>query len=103
MKLRIFWSSLKVKVLFAAFVTCIPILILFFWMNYHSIGLIQQHIYENNLDILNLNMKQLDSELMKVSGYLVNESYRRQDIDQFASPDEIIRYNVSIQYNERLK
>ena len=37
MKLRIFWSSLKVKVLFAAFVTCIPILILFFWMNYHSI------------------------------------------------------------------
>uniref|UniRef100_UPI003FD8266E sensor histidine kinase n=1 Tax=Eisenbergiella tayi TaxID=1432052 RepID=UPI003FD8266E len=103
MKLRIFWSSLKVKVLFAAFVTCIPILILFFWMNYHSIGLIQQHIYENNLDILNLNMKQLDSELMKVSGYLVNESSSRQDIDQFASPDEIIRYNVSIQYNERLK
>ena len=67
-------DSLKFRVLFIVFATCIPVLLLFFIMNQYSVNVIQQKIYENNLDILSLNVKQMDSELSKVRSYILNDT-----------------------------
>lgn len=67
MNLRGRWNSLRVKVVVVVLFTCVPVLLLLFWMNYYSIGLIEQRIYENDYDILSLNMNLLDGELNKVS------------------------------------
>lgn len=99
-------DSLKVKVLSIVFFTCVPVLFLLFWMNYYSINLIEQRIYENDYDILNLNVYQLDEELNKVSNYLVREALYRSDTEEYAATNVEIsepaaqRYKQAILENE---
>ncbi len=87
MNLRRKWNSLKVRVIVVVLFTCVPVLLLLFWMNYYSIALIEQRIYENDYDILSLNMNLLDGELNRVSNWLVSEALYRTDKEEFASAD----------------
>lgn len=98
MNIRTFWNSIRVKVLLVSFVICIPIFILLFWINNYSIALMQQHIYENNLDTLRLHMKQFDSEMSKVSNYLMTEYEAGSHIADFTSNDKLQQYEAGIYY-----
>lgn len=102
MNLRRHWNSLKTKVFSIVFFTCIPILLLLFWMNYYSIGLIEQRIYENDYDILSLNMDLLDGELNKVSNWLINEALYRTDTNEFASDDSGVSEHAAQRYRQLL-
>ena len=95
-------NTLRVRILTIISVVCIPILVLFLLMNTYSIQMIQNRIYENNLDMLSMNTKQLDTELWKVSDYLMNECMKREDISQFASQDETEKYYTSISWTQKL-
>ncbi len=99
MNLRGRWNSLRVKVVVVVLFTCVPVLLLLFWMNYYSIGLIEQRIYENDYDILSLNMNLLDGELNKVSNWLVSEALYRTDTDEFSSADPGISEPAAQRYN----
>ncbi len=96
-------QTLKTKVLLVITAVCVPVLILFFWMNFFAIQQIQTHIFENNQDLLSLNVSQLDAELQKVSEYLLSESINSQQMALFASTDSLESYNGGILYTEKFR
>ena len=76
-------QTLKTKVLLVITAVCVPVLLLFFWMNFFAIQKIQNQIYENNQNLLRSNINQLDTELGKISEYLLNESNNDQQMNLF--------------------
>ena len=94
-------QTLKTKVLLVITAVCVPVLILFFWMNFFSIQKIQNQIYENNQNLLRSNVNQLDAELNKISEYLLNESTNDQQMNLFSSLDPVKSYNGAILYTRK--
>lgn len=94
-------QTLKTKVLLVIAAVCVPVLILFFWMNFFSIQKIQNQIYENNQNLLRSNVNQLDAELDKISEYLLNESMNDQQMNIFSSLDPAKSYNGAILYTRK--
>ena len=96
-------QTLKTKVLLVIAVVCIPVLILFFWMNSFSIRKSQNQIYENNQNLLSLNVSQLDAELQTAADYLLNETTDTQQMNLFSSKDPIESYKGEILYKEKFR
>ena len=94
-------QTLKTKVLLVITAVCVPVLLLFFWMNFFAIQKIQNQIYENNQNLLRSNINQLDTELGKISEYLLNESNNDQQMNLFSSMDPVKSYNGTILYTRK--
>lgn len=97
MKIR--FHSLRYRILLSVLGMSVPALILFFALNTYAVNKIQQQIYENNLNLLNVHNSMLDAELRTASGYLVSESIDKASINNFASVNDEKKYSGTISYH----
>lgn len=100
--LKYFLNSLRTKVIMVLIAACVPVMVLYFAMNYYSMRMVEERIYEHARDMLNSNMRRLDAGLEKVSDYLVNIRSNNHGVYQFASLDSRKQYNISIELSQDL-
>lgn len=97
--MKIQLNSLRYKIFLTVLGISIPAIILFFAINTYAIKKIQQQIYNNNLNLMNVHISELETELISASNILLKESIDNSSINTFASLDSKTRYSAVIAYH----
>lgn len=96
-----FRKSLKYKIIIPALGLSLPAILLLFIINIYAVERIQRQLYSTNLNMMNVHISELESELMSASSVLLTESIQANGINNFASSDNKARYDATIEYNLR--
>lgn len=96
-----FRKSLKYKIIIPALGLSLPAILLLFVINIYAVERIQRQLYSTNLNMMNVHISELESELMSASSVLLTESIQANGINNFASSDNKARYDATIEYNLR--
>ncbi|OUP84170.1 hypothetical protein B5F07_08515 [Lachnoclostridium sp. An169] len=98
MKYR-FRKSLRYKIIIPVLGLSLPAIILLFIINTYAVERIQRQLYSTNLNMMNVHISELESELTSASSVLLNQSIQTNWINNFASFDSRERYNATIEYH----
>ena len=85
--MKIQLSSLRYKIFLTVLGISVPAILLFFAINTYAIKKIQQQIYNNNLNLMNVHISELETELASASNKLLKQSIDNSSINNFASSD----------------
>ena len=97
--MKIQLSSLRYKIFLTVLGISVPAILLFFAINTYAIKKIQQQIYNNNLNLMNVHISELETELASASNKLLKQSIDNSSINNFASSDSKMKYNAIITYH----
>jgi two-component system sensor histidine kinase YesM len=97
--MKIQLSSLRYKIFLTVLGISVPAILLFFAINTYAIKKIQQQIYNNNLNLMNVHISELETELASASNKLLKQSIDNSSINNFASSDSKMKYNAVITYH----
>lgn len=96
-------GSMRAKILCVFLGMSIPAILLFFFISIYAIKQIEQRIYNNNLNLLNVHINELETELSSVSQILVSKSIEQNNLNRFSSSDSRTRYEATIAYHKENK
>jgi two-component system, sensor histidine kinase YesM len=87
------FKSLTGKIILSFCTVIIPLVILLFMINYHSMQTVREQVSESNRELLNLYAEQLSHNLIGTAQYITRISSQDPDIIGFGVyPDESVEY-----------
>ena len=91
------WNSLRGKVLINLLIFTIPFILLLLGVSSYSARLIEERIYSNNSEVLQLNLNVLDMELNSSRSWLNSEVFRNKINSDFKSNSRKKKYAGSME------
>lgn len=97
-KIKLMQTSLQGRIISVLVMTVLPIVICFIFINFYTMYLVQQEIYEKNYDLLSSHMQQMDYELNSVAEYLKRLDVSEDYLIGFESDSSSDKYFASAYY-----